>query len=550
MQRFFGQYIHYFALLLAIGILAWNNVEIHYHVNTPANWIQDGTLVQPTFSPNTWTLDDAYISMRYAENFANGHGIRFNPGEKPVEGYTTFLWVFLMGIGHVLGAPLPILAKALGAAFTLGTLLLLTFTHRFIPGASPRISALAVLMLGSSGMFSLWSLSSMEVPMVAFWTVLAVFLHLNSREKPYSLIRITLTALACALVALSRPEMIIIFLLCFLERFYCSVKDRDLNFFYFGLLFTTFFLPFLVWRFWYYGYWVPNTFYAKVGENYLIQAQRGLGYLANFVNAAFLILAPAITGFFMSDALRQRFISVGILGTIILVDMAYVITVGGDIMPASRFLVPFLPLLCILAALTLGLLVRPAPRITLVILLIITYNQFQFYNAPDQKQRTDKGSVGRHGELVGRWMKDNFPEDALLATNTAGSIPFYSKLKCIDMLGLNDEHIAHRDIKSVGTGHLGHEKGDGKYVLDQKPDYIQFGSASGAINPGSFRGDREIYRDPRFKKYYTLKNYTIPGGRRLAIYERNPEGIINIEPVPAKPGKKKPRPNSKPEATE
>ena len=36
--------------------------------------------------------DDAYISLRYAENWANGYGPVFNPGER-VEGYTNFLLV-------------------------------------------------------------------------------------------------------------------------------------------------------------------------------------------------------------------------------------------------------------------------------------------------------------------------------------------------------------------------------------------------------------------------------------------------------------------------
>ena len=39
-----------------------------------------------------FAIDDAYISLRYAENWANGYGPVFNPGER-VEGYTNFLLV-------------------------------------------------------------------------------------------------------------------------------------------------------------------------------------------------------------------------------------------------------------------------------------------------------------------------------------------------------------------------------------------------------------------------------------------------------------------------
>jgi arabinofuranosyltransferase len=37
-----------------------------------------------------FAIDDAHISLRYAENWANGYGPIFNPGER-VEGYTNFL---------------------------------------------------------------------------------------------------------------------------------------------------------------------------------------------------------------------------------------------------------------------------------------------------------------------------------------------------------------------------------------------------------------------------------------------------------------------------
>ena len=40
------------------------------------------------------TMDDAYISFRYARNLAEGLGFVYNAGER-IEGYTNFLWVFL-----------------------------------------------------------------------------------------------------------------------------------------------------------------------------------------------------------------------------------------------------------------------------------------------------------------------------------------------------------------------------------------------------------------------------------------------------------------------
>ena len=63
-----------------------------------------------------YTVDDAYISYRYAENAAKGLGFVFNPGER-VEGFTNFLWTLLLAVAFKLGADTVIASKILGAAF-------------------------------------------------------------------------------------------------------------------------------------------------------------------------------------------------------------------------------------------------------------------------------------------------------------------------------------------------------------------------------------------------------------------------------------------------
>ena len=42
--------------------------------------------------------DDSYISFRYAENLANGHGLRFNTNEQPVEGFSNLLWILVCAV--------------------------------------------------------------------------------------------------------------------------------------------------------------------------------------------------------------------------------------------------------------------------------------------------------------------------------------------------------------------------------------------------------------------------------------------------------------------
>ena len=74
--------------------------------------------------------DDAYITYRYAMNFANGDGFVFNVGEKPVEGYTNFLWTLIIGLGMRAGFDPEGFAPGLGLAATVGVALFLAMRAR------------------------------------------------------------------------------------------------------------------------------------------------------------------------------------------------------------------------------------------------------------------------------------------------------------------------------------------------------------------------------------------------------------------------------------
>ena len=52
-----------------------------------------------------------------------------------------------------------------------------------------------------------------------------------------------------------------------------------------------------------------------------------------------------------------------------------------------------------------------------------------------------------------------------------GGIPYYSGLPTIDMLGLTDEHIAHKG-KTASWGSIAHRRLDANYLLSRKPDIV------------------------------------------------------------------------------
>jgi hypothetical protein len=477
-----------------------------------------------------WTLDDAFISFRYAENFAEGKGLVYNPGEY-VEGYTTFLWVILLGLGHYAGLNTVLLSKVLGVFFTAGVLALTASMHRFVPGADARTSTAATLMLGTCGIFTAWAMSGMEVAILAFWSVLAVFLHFRAGTSPRRNLLSAVSGVCCALAAMSRPEAGLIFGILFLDRLRDSWRTRNTSFLYFGAAFVLIYAPYFAWRYWYYGWLLPNTFYVKVGSSWA-QAKRGYDYTIQFAIASLFLLAAGLAAAFGGRSRKDHPEGGGLLAAIFAAQTFYVIAVGGDCMPAFRFFAPVMPFLCMLAALFLTGWIHSSGRAVAVLLAIIAHNGSQMAMNDTLGHNLMGDRVWSRGRNTGLWFRDNVPPDSLLATNTAGSIPYYSRLATIDMLGLNDEHIAHRDIPTLGQGFPGHEKGDGKYVLSRKPDYVILGSASGSEKPG-FRSDREMFADPEFKKWYQHKSCRVADGQTLHYYERRAAPLVQAPKPPA-----------------
>ena len=164
-----------------------------------------------------WTLDDAYISFRYAENLVAGYGLVFNPGEV-VEGYTNFLWVMLVaglnliGLGSVLGA------KVLGGLAFAALIGLLAWAHRIVPGLDERTSAVAALLTGTCGIGSRWAMSGMEVPLVMLLIGSALLVHLRSRALPDAKGLDVLTGLLAALAMMTRPDTALVFAAMWLDR--------------------------------------------------------------------------------------------------------------------------------------------------------------------------------------------------------------------------------------------------------------------------------------------------------------------------------------------
>ena len=436
-------------------------------------------------------VDDAFISFRYAENLVSGQGLVFNAGEK-VEGYTNFLWTVILAAFMRLGLDPSAVSVVLGAALSVATLWVVYRFCAVILPSQPIIPIIAVLGLAVDGSFALWAVSGMETSLFAFLVLSALAGHVWEwqKEKPGFV-----SGALLALAAMTRPEGVLVFVVLMLHqlagrvlvrRSFVSSADVAKAGTFVGL-----YLPYFLWRYYYYGFLLPNTFYAKVTvQDVGAQYERGLRHVATFGRLhlgwllAPLALVPAFTrriSFWLSAVLA-----------VIAVYLGYIIYVGGD-WSVGRFFVPLLPLGYVLVATGLtetyaaaGRLVRRATQSRTaiaalqasalavlaagcVILFDSTslHGEHELFVTPFQAGRATEARVA-----FGRWLAGNVPQDTYIAVDAAGQIPFYSRLRTLDMFGVNDVHTAHIEVDEMGSGVPGHEKFDFDYIMWRQPDLI------------------------------------------------------------------------------
>lgn len=456
------------------------------------------------FSPGAW--DDAYISFVYVKNFAAGNGLTYNGAV--VQGFTNSLWVLILSLIALLGADPPSAALYLSFLFAASTLYL-TFHFGQRLGLPNRWALLGLLLVAVQIDFAYYLGKGLETTLFTFLLIAALGLAATAPPKPA-------TALWCgllgALLALCRPEGIALaggagLLLGLRGGFRLALLSLSVS-----ILLAA---PWFVWAYRVYGDWLPNPVRAKVGGISFQQLRYGFNYLfprtlSGLMTAAFLITA-------VIALLRLRPIQHRALAAAVVVWFLFILLVGGDHMVGLRFLVPMIPVIMIVALLFAHQ--QPTTTRKIALLLIPLLFIAARWHDPHRWARAAKQQQSqKEWQAVGLWLKENAPPGSCIALNPAGIIPYYSGLSSIDMLGLNDWHIARRGYRDPAL-RIGHQVGDGEYVLSKKPDYILFGAVGSAL-PSHLVSDRQIAASETFKTQYVPRHIFLPEIGDFTIYCR------------------------------
>jgi len=454
-------------------------------------------------------VDDGFISLRYAQRLLQGDGLSWSAGE-PVEGYTNFLWVVGCAALNAVGIELVNAARTLGSGGAVAILAALWFAEADRPHARRSITAMslplcvALMFIASCGPVAAWAVGGLEAALfggLVAWALALLLPWLTEREvKSW---RALLPAqLVLAALCLLRPDgaLIAAVLLVAVVDQAATRKVALTNGWRLAIGPALAVACHLLFRLSYYGRWVPNTANAKLALS-STRVLEGLACLEQAAICSWPLLVLALLSLVVTrrdPVLRRR---VQLLAALLLIWTAYVLFVNASCF-AYRALVPSYVAAAFLAAETTTWLAARGPKWAvgaLAMVPLFAWLQQRDGNLTDARSFSQPWSW--RGASIGVLLRDSFTaEQPLVAVDAAGAIPYFSRLPSLDMLGLNDHHIADRRPDNFGHGLAGHELGDGAYVLDRAPDIIISGIVGNAqLN---YRGGAEAMADPRFSQRY------------------------------------------------
>lgn len=469
-------------LLVAIAVLATLAIAERYSVLYLRN-----------------VVDDAATSLQYAKNFALGRGMVFNPGER-VEGYTNFLWV-------VIEAALYLVSRVTGGSFVT----LVIHANILIAGAVVAVVGLVVRRLTDSALlplivalglcvldnsFTCWAAFALENHLLALAFLGAI--GFAAVPHPRRFLRV---GLCLAAAHMTRPDagLFAAVLLAneLVEAAWVAFgrrRDRSAALgivreaVFAGAVWAGVFGVYFAWRYHYYGFPFPNTYYLKLGGPIDAWA-RGLEYVQSFfAERAYLPLFALFALLRVGDRTLR-----GILIYLVL-HTAYVAYVGGDFFSGHRFFVAQWPLFAIaIGAGSFALLqLAERPRVEAVlgrvglssdylagvlafgavVTLSVIWSWGREFGPLALEIKPWRDNLRRNKQLA-TWFREHSAKDASIATCLIGHTGLFSERRIIDLCGVIDPVIAHLQVKDFGQGKAGHEKkATPEYLLGLRPTYI------------------------------------------------------------------------------
>ncbi|MCL2779467.1 MAG: hypothetical protein FWD73_15865 [Polyangiaceae bacterium] len=415
-------------------------------------------------------VDDTYIVFVYAKHVLHDGIAYFSARDVRVEGFTSALDLLVkLPIVAFAGSKAMIVSCAVSCAWLATTIVLIWWrTRRYLNNVRCRWFAVAGLaFIACDPLLAMTGMNSLETPLYVLTGVAFLFAFAEETRAW------VLTTLAL-LFALSRPEALgaicgLIIVRSLIRR---SVDPRD------AIALAAPAVVLLVRRL-YFGYWAPNTYYAKRSATLEFEIQDGLHYLQDVarvhrLEAAIVASVVLLTPFLLYRAARSRSMPLPLVlaGTSVYGLLAAVYGGGDGYVELGRFVVLssltatlslFLWALEFLSSVDVTSTSKRSPwlswvvRLALIGFVVIRANVF-FASVPKLQESIAYYNGHRWGlerghecdTEVAMKLEAAFPH-ARIGQTDFQRLKFHNdRLAVEDLSGLNDVTIAHR----VVPGHV------------------------------------------------------------------------------------------------
>ncbi len=452
--------------------------------------------------------DDSLISLRYAQRLLDGFGLTWTDGI-PVEGYSNLLWTLVMAGFGWLGIDMVFAARLVGITLAVAnSFLIIRYISQRIENATVIIG-IVLLFYSFSSTMAVWSIAGLEQPLVAFLSLSAMYNFLNFKDFGNRK-SLWYSSLSLGLLAITRPDGALLAGILGLLYLYWNrkqLKKAIPNLFVLALFPMLFYFGQLAFRLYYYGEYVPNTAHVKVTPS-LHHAWYGLKYTLRFAKSIAVLSLLSLSCMYLLYKTKHKNFTLYL--AIFLSWFGYLSFVAGDIFMAFRHHYYTIVMLMLLLADGLPLLLKHIARANYIkpfyILLSLGALFYVYHQYENNNYENIETYHWTHNQkTLGLALKDAFGEEQpLIAVDAAGSVPYWTKFPALDMLGLNDYHIARNKPGDMGGGFIGHELGDADYTMEQKPDIIEI--HAGLRTPHWYI-DSAVMRHPDFENYLPIGLY-------------------------------------------
>lgn len=498
------------------------------------------------FGQNVIGIDDANIFKAYAQNLANGFGFVFQPGGERVEGFTSLLFVLLLSLLYNITGNIDLSGLLLSTTIyllvvTVATTLIMVLHQRSKKQISLYTSVgLLLTWLFASPYFVIWlSLTQMDTGLWTLAVLLAMIWCFSVNMDKNRLLQLMLGSGVILILVLTRPEGMLLSLLlpiCWFLKVLFNTREVtraklgyliSKNIVGIGLIGVWLISVIgLTWfRLTYFGWPLPNTFYAKVSPDTFYRIGQGLLYAWSFVShLPITLITIGLLIYLIMIAFQARSKPWGfeLLTLALFFGLLFLIPIfnGGDHFAGWRMYQPIWPILGL--AVTWFLTLYPPKwyltytsryssllvTLTLGILLVISQPYLIEKSRLSLDEFAYEFAIADNSRIVGILLNSWFSSQSkpIVGVISAGGIAMTYQGEIYDLLGLNETAIAHDG--GLRKGLKNHASLNIEMVAEKKPDILfPIGSRYGEISAST--------QLPEVLKHNTVFAQTISNDQEL-----------------------------------